>query len=143
MEFVTSFPLRGNGTDFREFGYTGSNDDISGCWIAVTICVSGARHNIYIYISRRNNKISLFHFGQSIFGAVQDRRLQGDYIRVKSCSGRTENRGISTDMSHQIPACFDLLEELSEDVLDLTGYTQGTYNRGSTVRARRRVVLST
>jgi hypothetical protein len=37
-------PLSGNGTDFREFGYTDSSDDISGCWIAVTICVSGARH---------------------------------------------------------------------------------------------------
>jgi hypothetical protein len=46
MKFVTSFPLSGNGTDFREFGYTGSSDDISGCWIAVTICVSGARHII-------------------------------------------------------------------------------------------------
>jgi hypothetical protein len=46
MEFVTTFPLSGNGTDFREFGYTGSSDDISGCWIAVTICMSGARHNI-------------------------------------------------------------------------------------------------
>jgi hypothetical protein len=33
-------------TEFREFGYTGSSDDISGCWIAVTICVSGARHSI-------------------------------------------------------------------------------------------------
>jgi hypothetical protein len=46
MKFVTTFPLSGNGTDFREFGYTGSSDDISGCWMAVTICVSGARHNI-------------------------------------------------------------------------------------------------
>jgi hypothetical protein len=46
MEFVTTFLLSGNGTDFREFGYTGSSGDISGCWIAVTICVSGARHNI-------------------------------------------------------------------------------------------------
>jgi hypothetical protein len=46
MKFVTSFPLSGNGTDFREFGYTGSSDDISGCWIATTICVTGARHNI-------------------------------------------------------------------------------------------------
>jgi hypothetical protein len=46
MKFVTSFPLGGNGTDFREFGYTSSSDDISGCWIAVKICVSGARHNI-------------------------------------------------------------------------------------------------
>jgi hypothetical protein len=46
MKFVTSFSLSGNGTDFREFGYTGSSDDISGCWIAVTICISGARHNI-------------------------------------------------------------------------------------------------
>jgi hypothetical protein len=45
MQFITTFPLRGNSTDFREFGYTGSGDDISGCWIAVTICVSGARHN--------------------------------------------------------------------------------------------------
>jgi hypothetical protein len=36
MKFVTSFPLSGNGTDFREFGYTGSSDDISGCWIAAT-----------------------------------------------------------------------------------------------------------
>jgi hypothetical protein len=55
MKFVTSFPLSGNGTDFREFGYTGSSDDISGCWIAVTICLSGARHNILslglIYLS--------------------------------------------------------------------------------------------
>jgi hypothetical protein len=47
MEFVTTFPLSGNGTDFREFGYTGSSGDISGCWIAVTICVSGARHNMF------------------------------------------------------------------------------------------------
>jgi hypothetical protein len=28
MQFVTTFPLSGNGTDFREFGYTGSSDDI-------------------------------------------------------------------------------------------------------------------
>jgi hypothetical protein len=47
MQFVTTFPLSGNGTDFREFGYTGSSDDISGCWISVTICVSGARHSIF------------------------------------------------------------------------------------------------
>jgi hypothetical protein len=46
MQFVTTLPLSGNGTDFREFGYTGSSGDISGCWIAVTICVSGARHNV-------------------------------------------------------------------------------------------------
>jgi hypothetical protein len=39
-------PLSGNGTEFREIGCTGSRDDIFGCWIAVTICVSGARHNI-------------------------------------------------------------------------------------------------
>jgi hypothetical protein len=47
MKFVTSFPLSGNGTDFREFGYSGSSDDISGGWIAVTICVTGARYNIF------------------------------------------------------------------------------------------------
>jgi hypothetical protein len=46
MKFVTSSPLSGNGTDFREFGYTGSSDDISGGWIAVTICVTAARHTI-------------------------------------------------------------------------------------------------
>jgi hypothetical protein len=46
MKFVTSFPLSGNGTDFLEFGYTGGSDDISGRWIAVTICVTGARHTI-------------------------------------------------------------------------------------------------
>jgi hypothetical protein len=51
MQFVTTFPLSGNGTDFREFGYTGSSEDISDCWIAVTICVSGARHNIFDGIS--------------------------------------------------------------------------------------------
>jgi hypothetical protein len=39
-------PLSGNGTEFREIGYTGSSDDIFGCWIEVTICVSEARHNI-------------------------------------------------------------------------------------------------
>jgi hypothetical protein len=39
-------PLSGNGTEFREIGSTGSRDDISDCWIEVTICVSGARHNI-------------------------------------------------------------------------------------------------
>jgi hypothetical protein len=48
MKFVTSFPLSGNGTDFREFSYTGSSDDISGCWIAVTICVTEARHNMIL-----------------------------------------------------------------------------------------------
>jgi hypothetical protein len=53
MKFVTSFPLSGNGTDFREFGYTGSSDDISGYWIAVTICVSGAHHNIYVKLVSR------------------------------------------------------------------------------------------
>jgi hypothetical protein len=51
MQFVTTFPFSGSGTDFREFGYTGSSDDISGYWIAVTICVSGARHNIYLFIA--------------------------------------------------------------------------------------------
>jgi hypothetical protein len=50
MKFVTSFPLSGNGSDFREFGYTGSSDDLSGCWIAVPICVTGARHIIIITI---------------------------------------------------------------------------------------------
>jgi hypothetical protein len=49
MEFVTSFPLSGNGTDCREFGYIRSSDDISGSWIAVTICVTGARHNIMVH----------------------------------------------------------------------------------------------
>jgi hypothetical protein len=58
MEFVTTFPLSGNGTDFREFGYTGSSDDISGCWIAVTICVSGARHNILNLWNRWGRVIS-------------------------------------------------------------------------------------
>jgi hypothetical protein len=58
MKFETSFPLSGNGTDFREFGYTGSSDDISGCWIAVTICVTGTRPNIIerralVYINDR------------------------------------------------------------------------------------------
>jgi hypothetical protein len=43
MKFVTTFPLSGNGTDFREFGYTGSSDDTPGCRTAATICVSGAR----------------------------------------------------------------------------------------------------
>jgi hypothetical protein len=47
-EIHNQFPLSGNDTDIREFGYTGSSDDISGCWIAVTICVSGARHNTNI-----------------------------------------------------------------------------------------------
>jgi hypothetical protein len=47
MGFVTTYPLSGNGTDFREFGYTGSSGDISGCWIAVKICVSGARHIMF------------------------------------------------------------------------------------------------
>jgi hypothetical protein len=50
MEFATTFPLSGNGTDFWEFGYTGSSGDISGCWIAATVCVSGARHNIMIIL---------------------------------------------------------------------------------------------
>jgi hypothetical protein len=50
MKLITTSPLTGNGTDFREFSYTGSSNDISGCWIAVTICVSGARHNI-LYIT--------------------------------------------------------------------------------------------
>jgi hypothetical protein len=50
MKFVTSFTLSGNGTDFREFGYTGSSDDISGYWIAVTVRVSRARHNIFFFV---------------------------------------------------------------------------------------------
>jgi hypothetical protein len=47
-EIRNQLSVEWQGPDFREFGYTGSSDDIFGCWIAVTICVSGARHNIIV-----------------------------------------------------------------------------------------------
>jgi hypothetical protein len=84
MKFVTRFPLSGNGTDFREFGYTGSSDDISGCWITVTLCVTGARHTmLYNEGSLHNNireetKHTLLY--QHLFHFSDDAMCFGPYI---------------------------------------------------------------
>jgi hypothetical protein len=72
----------------------------------------------FILRGERVRLIIFFHFGQSIFRAVQDRSLQTDYIRVSPASGELKTEvyqliRLAFVPSYQVPACFDFFLEVT------------------------------